>query len=316
MDLRQLRCFAAVAEARSLAGAARGLAVSQPALTKTIQALEADLGFKLFERRSRGVILTALGEALYTRSQLILAEVARTRSELSALRRTQGGEIHIGALRAAANTRLPDAVMRFSNQRPDLRLKVEVDQNTSLISNLARGRFDFVVGVGESDLGALKLDYEPLWTDALVVVTRAGHPLHQGRGEVGITPAELARQTWIMPDSGTPYRRRLDDYFYSVGVQPPTPALICGQLQFIRTMLLKGDYLAFLPSDSIGLECEAGLLVAHAIESDFLTRSIGLVTRRDHVLTSGSVEFLALLRELIRASAPSRGHSTTLIWQG
>jgi DNA-binding transcriptional LysR family regulator len=139
MDLRQLRYFVAVAEARNLVAAARTLALSQPALTKAIHALEQDCGSKLFERRSRGVVLTPVGEALSIRARLILSEVDRTRSELRALDNGQGGEIHIGALRSVANARLPDAAIEFSAERPSVTLNIEVDQNATLIEGLTAG---------------------------------------------------------------------------------------------------------------------------------------------------------------------------------
>ncbi|MDB5531941.1 MAG: transcriptional regulator, LysR family [Hyphomicrobiales bacterium] len=293
MDLRQLRYFVAVAEARNLVAAARTLALSQPALTKAIQALEQDCGSKLFERRSRGVVLTPVGEALSIRARLILSEVDRTRSELRALDNGQGGEIHIGALRSVANARLPDAAIEFSAERPSVTLNIEVDQNATLIEGLTRGRFDFIIGVGEGDLDRLNLDYEPLWSDRLVIVSRAGHPIEHLRRPAA---ADFARHSWIMPDARTAYRRRLEDYFFSCGVEPPSPAVVCGQLQFIRSMLLKSDHLALLPSDSIEFELNAGLLKAHVVNSDFLSRPIGLITRRDHVLTRASKEFLPILR--------------------
>jgi len=294
MDLRQLKYFVAIAEARNLVAAARTLALSQPALTKAIHALEQDCGAKLFERRSRGVVLTPVGEALSIRARLILSEVDRTRSELKALDNGQGGEIHIGALRSVANARLPDAAIEFSIARPSVTLNIEVDQNATLIRGLTRGRFDFIIGVGEGDLDRLNLDYEPLWSDRLVIVSRVGHPIEHLRRRPGA--ADFARQSWIMPDTTTAYRRRLEDFFFSSGVEPPSPAVVCGQLQFIRAMLLKSDHLALLPSDSIEFELNAGLLKAHAVHSDFLSRPIGLITRRDHVLTRASQEFLPILR--------------------
>jgi LysR family transcriptional regulator, regulator for genes of the gallate degradation pathway len=292
MDLRQLRYFVAIAEAHSLAAAARTLAVSQPALTKTVKTLESSLGFRLFDRRSRGVTLTALGEEFLVRSQLILAEVRRTRVELEALRDRKDGELHVGVLRAAASTRIPTAVAQFSALYPEIRLNVEVDQNSRLVANLARGEFDLVVGVGEGDFAASRLQYEPLWTDELVFASRSDHPLRKQN----ISPSILASQAWIMPEDG-PYRQRIESYFFSVGVQPPRPRIVCGQLQFIRAMLMREDYISLLPAESIELECSSGLLTSFPISSPFLTRPIGLLTRRDKVLSHASSAFCATLRQ-------------------
>ncbi|HTH98205.1 MAG TPA: LysR family transcriptional regulator [Stellaceae bacterium] len=294
MDLRQLRYFVAIAEARSLATAARLVGVSQPALTKAVKGLEASLGCRLFDRRSRGVALTQLGEEFLARCQLILAEVARTRSEMDALRSVKGGELHIGTLRAAANAQMPAAVSRFSISHPQVRLNIEVDQNSNLVAGLARGKFDLVIGVGEGDLERAGLHYEPLWSDRLVFAARGDHPL---KGKA-VTPAMLAAQPWIMPEGG-PYRQRIENYFFSVGIHPPSPRILCAQVPFIRGMLIEDDYLALLPAESIEYECSSGLMTSFMLDSPFLTRPIGLLTRQDKVLSPASKSFAAALRELV-----------------
>jgi DNA-binding transcriptional LysR family regulator len=297
MELRQLRYFVAIAQWGSLVEAANVLRISQPALSKSMRALEGSLGVRLFKRQSHGVALTDVGAEFLSRTQLILAELDRTKSDLDAMRSARGGEVHIGALRAAANTRLPVAAARFSAANPGIRLRVEVDQNSALIDQLLRGRFDVVIGAGEGALPSAKLHYEELWTDRLAIVSRAGHPLHGMSRREACKASILARQLWIMPDAGY-FRTRLEGFFFSQGVQAPEPTIVCAQLQFVRSMLCQGDYLALLPQDSIILECRYGELVTYPVDSPFLSRSVGLITRRNHAVPRSCQSFVTELRGL------------------
>ena len=82
MKLNQLRNVGAIAEHGSLRGAARALGLAQPALTRSVQELEHELGTPLFERRKRGMTLTRAGEAFVRRANAILSDVRRAREEV------------------------------------------------------------------------------------------------------------------------------------------------------------------------------------------------------------------------------------------
>jgi len=75
LDLRQLRCFVAVAEAGHVTRAAERLGMAQPSLSERIKALEQQLGLLLFHRRARGVVLTESGQVLLAEAQAILARL-------------------------------------------------------------------------------------------------------------------------------------------------------------------------------------------------------------------------------------------------
>src|SRR5690349_17457770 len=92
-----LRSFLAVARSGNLSAAARELAVSQPALTKSVRKLEQQVGVPLFERRARGMALTASGATLLTHARAIEAQCRVADGELDALARGQTGRIRVGA---------------------------------------------------------------------------------------------------------------------------------------------------------------------------------------------------------------------------
>src|SRR5580704_8556061 len=113
MKLTQLRNVAAIAERGSLRAAARHLSLAQPALSRSVQELERELGAPLFERRSRGMVVTPLGRAFLRRANAILNDVHRARDEFEQLRGNAVGAATIGLSIAAHLLLLPNALRPF-----------------------------------------------------------------------------------------------------------------------------------------------------------------------------------------------------------
>ena len=101
MKLNQFRDVVAIAERGSLRAAARHLQLAQPALTRSVQELERELGAPLFERRARGMILTPIGQAFVRRASAVLTEVRRARDEAEQLHGGTSGKVVAGLSLAA-----------------------------------------------------------------------------------------------------------------------------------------------------------------------------------------------------------------------
>src|SRR6516165_7543825 len=146
MKLNQLRAVVAVAEHGSLRAAARSLDTAQPTLTRSLSELERELGAPLFERRSRGMVETALGRAFVHRAVGILNDVRRTREEFDQLRGSTGGTVTIGLSIAAHFSLLPKALQPFRRQFPNVNLHVIEGFYPTLEHGLQDGSVDFSIG--------------------------------------------------------------------------------------------------------------------------------------------------------------------------
>ena len=118
MRLTQLRDFVAVATQRSLRAAARELGIAQPSLTKSIQALEKELGASLFNRTSRGAEITPIGAAFLTRSHLIIEEMRRAKEEVRQLTESDHGEVSFGISTAPTLMFLSRSLQDFQRKFP------------------------------------------------------------------------------------------------------------------------------------------------------------------------------------------------------
>jgi len=126
MELRHLRYFVAVGEEQHYGRASRRLRVAQPALSRQIQDLEEEVGFKLFDRLPRGVRLSAAGKLFLDDARRILQEVSEAATRAARVARGQSGTLRIGFTENASwRGVVPDSFRRFREQQPDAELQLQ-----------------------------------------------------------------------------------------------------------------------------------------------------------------------------------------------
>ncbi|MEZ5704692.1 MAG: LysR family transcriptional regulator [Burkholderiaceae bacterium] len=118
MEFRHLRCFAALAEELHFGRAAQRLAMTQPPLSLNIQQLEASVGARLFERNSRGVSLTAAGEAFLPKALALLVQAAAAAREARDVGQGLAGQLQIGFAGTVLYRGLPQMLRDFSAANP------------------------------------------------------------------------------------------------------------------------------------------------------------------------------------------------------
>jgi len=139
MNLRQLRSFAAIADVGGFARAAGRLNVSQPALSRQIHALEAELGVPLFDRIGRRVQLTSEGEDLLRRSRRLLAEADSLGERARSLKAGQTGILRVGATPQVIENLLADFLTRYRKRHPRVEVHLVEDGGARLLGRLERG---------------------------------------------------------------------------------------------------------------------------------------------------------------------------------
>jgi len=162
MELRHLRYFVAVGEEQHYGRAASRLRVAQPALSRQIQDLEAEVGFKLFERLPRGVKLTAAGKQFLQDARRILQEVNEAAGRAGRVARGLSGTLRVGfAENASWRGVVPDSFRRFREQQPDAELQLQPAASLEQLEAIRSGRLDagFVNFMPKSDL---ELDQLPV----------------------------------------------------------------------------------------------------------------------------------------------------------
>jgi DNA-binding transcriptional LysR family regulator len=141
MDLKQLSHFVAIAEAGSMALAARRLHVSQPALSRQVRELERFLGVRLFDRIGRRIALAADGREMLTRSRRLLADAESLRERGRALGGGKGGILRIGATPQFLESAMPQLLTLYRRKHPDVEVRLSEGGGDRLIRGVEQGEF-------------------------------------------------------------------------------------------------------------------------------------------------------------------------------
>ena len=164
MELRHLRYFVTIAEERSFTHAAERLWVAQPGLSTQIRRLEAELGVQLFQRHTRGVNLTEVGQMFLERARTVLAAADAAAATGQDLEAGVVGSLRLGVSTDARWQRTSSLLAHFSNARPGVETTVLEGHGGTLWRDLRDGRLDAVLGpsgLASPDIVALDLGYEP-----------------------------------------------------------------------------------------------------------------------------------------------------------
>lgn len=142
MELRHLRCFAALAESLHFGRAAKRLSMSQPPLTVAIRQLEDEVGARLFTRSSRSVSLTAAGEALLPRARVLLSEAQAALTHAQEVGQGRAGRLRVGMVGTMLFCGLPEVVRRFRLAYPGVRLSLHELSSTAQLDGVQAGELD------------------------------------------------------------------------------------------------------------------------------------------------------------------------------
>ncbi len=296
MHLRQLEYFLSVAKARSLTLAAVELGVAQPTLTKSVRALEAELGVKLFRRQPRGVELTSYGESLFRHAETLNVQLGDAIRELRFLQDGMAGSVAIGAGPAWLRRLLPLAVARTVKRNPAIRVRVDGGFDDVLLRALSRGDVDLVVAEVPSPENAKDYKVIPLTSDRLGVACRAGHPLTRMKR---VTLRHLLDYPWSMPPLSTRTTRRLRALFIAADLAPPEIMVETESMAFLVQTVLHSDAITLTVASTIDMPEAKGLRLV-TVAGLAPRREAGVVMRKDGFLSPAAE---AIVDELKRICA-------------
>lgn len=289
MKLNALRDFLAVAERGSLRAAARQLGGAQAALSHSIQELEKELGVVLFERGSRGVTLTPMGQVFLRRAKAVFEELRRAREELEQLRGGSRGNIAIAMSSVPHLALYPGALGPFRQRYPDVRLDIMDALYPRIESNLLDGSLDFYVGPVPLPTAA-GLAVEKMFDNTRVIVGRKGHPLARARSLSQLVDAE-----WLTSSVTYKAEEELGPLFAQHGLPPPKLVMRSHSTLTFLTTMVYSDLLMVMPVQWTQSPLFS-LVQQIPIDELLPAPPICVVTRNGMPLTPAGEYFLDMLR--------------------
>lgn len=302
IDLRRLRYFIAVAEHLHFGRAAQALAVSQPPLSRQVQALEDDLGTRLLTRTQRSVKLTAAGAALLPEAKRLLRQAEALREQAGRAARGETGSLALGFISTAAYNVLPELLATYRRAHPGVKLALQESTTDVQIALLRSGDLD--VGLVLPPVDDPSIEYRPLFRDKLIVALPAAWKQFRGRSGSGrasdrIALKSLAQEPFVLfPRKAAPgLHDQIVGFCQRAGFSPRVEQEAT-QMQTIVSLVAGGMGVALVPSTMRQLQRTG--VVYRQLADKSPEFEMGLAWKRGSALATAE-SFIAMAQSLTKA---------------
>jgi LysR family cyn operon transcriptional activator len=215
MELRHLRYFLAVADARSFTRAAERLHVTQPTLSHQIKQLETMVGTLLFERGSKEIDLTAAGRLFKPHCERVLKEIESSELAISELEGLMRGNLRMAVFHSFSHSMLPPILSEFALRYPGVHVTARLVPRMDMERDLINGELDLAVAYIADDNDQIVADR--LFDEELVLVVGAKHS-HAGRKSMPMRDLAALPLVLLTPEFGA--RQFVDRFFAEAGLKP------------------------------------------------------------------------------------------------
>ena len=297
MELHQLHAFAAVARERSFTRASHRLHLTQPAVTRAVAALEAELRTRLFDRLGRTVQLTPSGETLLRYAERVLQLTEEAKAAVTDIETGSAGRLSVGASSTLATYILPPLLARFRQAHPAVEIAIHTGISARIRTRVRNGSADVgLVTTGpEEEPGApdAAMTVLPLAGLETCIVLPPSHPLTM---QTTVDAATLlsGELPLLLMETGTNLREYAEAVFGTTVI----PAMELDNVEAIKRMIAAGLGFSLLPELAVRTEVTSGALATIPLScvTPASGRRIELVYRRDKYLTAALRRFIALLQ--------------------
>ena len=291
MEIRQLKAFLAIAEAKTFTAGARRVNVTQAAISMQIRQLEDEVGLQLFTRTPRRVILTEAGEYLLERARKILREHDSALAEIAEVAGAEYGRLRIGSASGTfAMHQLPAIMQKLKETFPNSDLSVSSGTSQKLVDKIMHGEID--IAFISLPVDNTNVTTESLFSDEIVAI---GHPKHPLSKEKYISAATLAGESLILGERGGNTRRMIDDFFSAANVKPNI-AMELSRQEAITEMVSNGLGVGMAGAKSVNRDIKDKKLISWFIEGAEIEWELGLARLRGGHYSPIAKEFVTLCK--------------------
>ncbi|TEB15396.1 HTH-type transcriptional activator CmpR [Pelotomaculum sp. FP] len=254
LNLYQLKIFYTVARHLNYSRAGEELALSQPAVSRQVAALEKSLGLELFVQKGRHVELTDAGRSLFDYADRIFDLADEAERAMSQFKDLERGQVLIGASTTIGSYILPPVLRAFQERYPKIELSLHLANSATVEQMVTARKLDLglVGGLGRNQA----LHIEPYFQDDLVMISSHKHPYNR---KEEVSTEDLHKETLLWREKGSAVRtlveRFLSDNQYLFKNQ-----MEVSDTETIKHMVIAGIGIAFVPKRAVRQELSLSLL--------------------------------------------------------
>lgn len=295
LDVRSAAILLECARKGSFGRAAVALNMTQPAVSRSLKVLEDSYGVPLFERNTRGVVLTPYGEALLPYANLVISELGSADSVIRQMRGASRGVVRVGGVASVVGGILIAAIRAMRRAHPEIQFRVTEELEDKLLEGLKAGEIDIAVSSEPYIDDAITLAAPEALNDAVFAYAGVHHPLARAP-EVSLE--EAARQDWALPPVGTPVVREWLRRFHSHSIEPRMPYIVSRSVHVIKTAVQSDDLLCWMPLPLLRAEVRRGEMVRVAVPELEWRRTFRIYRRKKGLLTPSASILVQHLRQI------------------
>ncbi|WP_339196312.1 LysR family transcriptional regulator [Solibacillus sp. FSL R5-0449] len=214
MEIEQLQYFKTVATMQHMTRAAEVLAISQPALSKSIANIEQNLGVPLFNREGRSIYLNRFGELFLQSVNVILDEYDRIKEEFEDIIKPGSGEVSFGFIHTLGMEIVPELIASTSEAFPNMQFSLTQATSLSLLKRLEEGAIDLCLSQ-KIESKVIEIETEELFEEELFVIVPTTHPLAK---QDAVKFEEVKNEPFIAIKKGNSLRQLVDELFLERGI--------------------------------------------------------------------------------------------------
>jgi DNA-binding transcriptional LysR family regulator len=313
IDPSQLEMLAAIVEAGGLTEGAAMMGKSQPALSRSMAALEQRLGAALFVAGKRPLQPTELGLRLAEEGRRILQAGAAASQMVQNWRAGRSGAVLVGGTPVFMDGVIVAMLAAFQMQNPDVRIAQSYGYAPDLTANLLAGNLDLAICPLRADDRDARLTFDPLLPGRNVIAARDGHPLAHARS---LTAADLMRFPWLAPPENSPLYTDLVQIISTISDTKIRVAYSGGSISAVMEVLMGSDALTVLPYSVVFAQRRQFGVVPLAVKIDHPDRTLGLMHPKEATLSPAARRLRGfILTQFETLSATIQHHERNAIWR-
>ncbi len=295
LDPRRLLDLLSISRHGSFIGAAEATNISQPALSQSIAQLEHGLGVRVLNRSRHGAQLTEVGKSLIYHAQALECLLDRAKEDTRLRSIGIEGHLALGITPITAVGLVPQALEILLMDSPNISVSITEDMDDKILSLLKSRGLDLIISRLGVSPESPSVQNEPLIFADWSLIMRAQHPLAELSS---VSIKDLNDAKWVLPASGSAFRRQMEYVFMTAGISWPLRAISTNSILAIKDIVMNTDCITIMSPRLVEVECEVGRLCAVELTDVAPLRPVGLIWRTNEEPSPIAARFMQALRSV------------------
>ena len=292
LNFNQLRVFYQAAKKLNFTAAANELFITQPAVTFQVKSFEEYCELKLFKKKGRQVYLTDEGKSLLKYAETVFQYEKEIENAIDEMRDLKRGVLRLGTTKAYARYFMPLMITSFHNKFPDIKIQLNEGSSADMIYSLVDFKID--VAIIAKAVDHADVNFFPFSREEMALIVAPDYHLCEKKK---ISFKELAKEPFIMKETGSGTRKLVEDLFAKANCAPNI-LMETSNTEFIKQLVNRGEGVSFLVREAVAAELNNNYLAEVPLKGHKILLDVSIAYLKAQVLSPPARAFVDTLTRL------------------